>query len=293
MPRRLARWSMALVVAMAVPACRAQPTAVRTGGGSAPLGVAISPAAAAAQALAASLLDQVILPPGTKVTTTMPAALDRLFSSPPTPNLIDLHRMFLVPGLAPEAVKDYLGRLPAPGFTVDGMGRLSHDGIFIVESGDPSDPAGHPRLDEQMVAAPGGGTLVRADAWIVWLPSRSPGEVVTGSDVTVVVSDRGMPMGGVPAPQSIELTVTDTVGAARLIRDFNAIPTAAPGMPFGCIAHAGWTLAVTFTASGQAIAAQEDSCGHLMVTVGSSGAQDLQDSGSFEQDLVSLLGSPR
>src|ERR1051326_201819 len=85
-------------------------------------------------------------------------------------------------------------------------------------------------LDIAVVAAPGGGALVRADADAIWYPARSAAERVDPARYRAVVVSIGLTN---PRPRTVTRTITSARVVARLARMVNVLP-GAPYQPPNC-----------------------------------------------------------
>ena len=144
-------------------------------------------------------------------------------------------------------------------------------------------------LDFAMSTLPQGGTGVRADAIVIWLPTKSVAEHVSArsTSVTVIayVHDLSHELGAV--------TVTDPVRLAALVRTVAGLRLAPDG-PGGCIGGAGLQLTATFTGPGSTpkvvVTAEPDCPTGVRFAAGSVQEPNLQDDGLSAQDAV-LLGT--
>jgi hypothetical protein len=137
---------------------------------------------AGAQALASRLLSRLVLPPRARPMRmrVLPALLRHPQIGYVGTDTADIHRLFLLrqPMAAVQAF--LVGHLPA-GMRRFGSSELAGSGDTSMESVsfEPrSLPAGilSAELATVVVPAPGGGSLVRADAAATWYPARSAGE---------------------------------------------------------------------------------------------------------------------
>ncbi len=150
---------------------------------------------AAARAAAARILGQVPLPPGATEVSTDPSSSTWLSSpvsgAPATPDLVDFHRFWRVPG-DPDAVFRWLEAHPPPGATVSLTGTGGDRGKTVTWSVGFRYPAAPGRISEEglgvaVTAADGGGTAMRADAFAIWLIPRPAAEVVPRGTRAVAV----------------------------------------------------------------------------------------------------------
>jgi hypothetical protein len=151
---------------------------------------------ALAVAVARSMLATVRLSAAAKPESDPPrgSPIRRGAPTPATPNLVDFHRTWRVPG-QPEAVIDAVRKMRPAGLTEANSASAGQRS--------PGEPHGHeywwdvgfttraaPHLDSEQLAistaaAPGGGTLLRADAQVVWEALRPAGERVPAGVATI------------------------------------------------------------------------------------------------------------
>ncbi len=185
---------------------------------------------AAAHTDAAALLARLTLPAGAQSSVAEPsgagAALANPGDRPATPNLVDDHAWWLVPG-RPAAVLAFIKQhRPAgstldetgsgnvgPGYGVAGFSWPTRAGVLLTR-----------RLVVEVVALSRASTALRADAQAVWMTSRPPSErVARGVDrlrVTVVKGKR---------TTQGPLTFTRSSQLERVRSLINALPAAQPG----------------------------------------------------------------
>jgi hypothetical protein len=161
---------------------------------------------AAAQAEAQALLSALSLPPGAIASTTEPAGdggvLAHPGSGPPaTPDVIDLSGWWVLPNTAPASAIAYLTAHPPSGSTLDLRGDGSGPGtpsVTFVGLGRPPRAGVLSQRELVVEAVPlrDGSTGLRADAQVVWLIPRPPGERIPGGITAVKASTyRGAKLG--------------------------------------------------------------------------------------------------
>jgi len=139
---------------------------------------------ARAQALAGQLLTRLALPPGARPVRlrVLPPSLRQPQIGGVWTHAADVHRLFLVREPV-TAVRGFLRtHLPA-GLFLSSEGQGAGAGAITMESlsfGLRAPPPGidNAELDTAVVPAPGGGSLLRADAEVIWYPARSAAERV-------------------------------------------------------------------------------------------------------------------
>jgi hypothetical protein len=153
---------------------RAGIVALVVAGSAAPSAVA-SPAsyAAAARADAAQLLTRLSLPPGSTPSAGAPAAglADPAIGPPATPNVVDEHAWWVVPGPPAAALAYVDSHRPAgsqPAGTGSGNDVTSHEFAWFPVAG----VLATRELVVAVAALPDGSTGLRADSQVVWLTPR-------------------------------------------------------------------------------------------------------------------------
>jgi len=173
-----------------------------------------------------------VLPPAATPTTAVPDALSVPATTPVTPNLVDLDRLWRVP-LPMAQTLAFLSAHPPLGMTCTGSGTSGGPGGVTSEELTfdlTSLPVGIQSAQLQAEVAPTGpsSSAVRVDAQVVFLPPRSAAEQVPPTDTVVVVTRSGfMPSG---APASARLTRTDPSNVGLLASILDRLPPAVPGM---------------------------------------------------------------
>lgn len=131
---------------------------------------------------ARKLLSQLVLPPGAKPAqvTSLPSALRQLTPSGAATESVDVHQLFTVPQLFTTVHGFLLAHVPA-GTRLMGNGQASGPTGLTAQTVSFVPrvlPGGFywAQLATTAVPSPGGATLLRADAQVIWLPARSPAE---------------------------------------------------------------------------------------------------------------------
>ena len=174
---------------------------------------------AEADALARLLLSRLRLPAGTRrlPPTPVPPFLSQPAYEPVDSALLDEHRFFAV-AQPPAALSDYLVAHVPDGMTSFGTGQLSGPGepttLDVGYLARPV-PAGiySAQVVLTMVPDSSGGSLLRADAQVIWYPSRTAAEYVDPAryhvlTMTVTVDGRKV--------HTIHKVVTSQADIARL-----------------------------------------------------------------------------
>lgn len=185
----------------------------------------------AAQQDAAALMAALRLPPGAASSSTEPAGGGTVLAKPPvrpaTPNLIDDHRWWVVPG-DPAAVLVFIRQHPPAGSTLfqSGSGNIG-PGFAVLGYAWPARPGvlSSRWLVVETVSLPGGSTGLRADAQDVWIKPRPRSErIPSGVDrlAVSVVSGRRVIQG--------TLRVMAARRVRRVVALINGLELAQPGV---------------------------------------------------------------
>ena len=203
--------------------------------------------AAGAHGLAGRLLTRLVLPPGARPVRMR--ALPPLLRQPQIPaggtHEADVHRLFLL-SEPMSAVQSFLRAHLPTGMRGSGDGQSADSTGITMESlsFEPRTlPAGinGAQLDTAVVPAAGGGSLLRADAAVIWYPARSAAELVDparyrAAVVSVTLSN--------PRQHTVRRTITSMGVIARLAEIANSLH-AAPYQPPNCPAIVG-SYRITF-----------------------------------------------
>jgi len=221
--------------------------------------------------LANTILGRAILPPDASPTTSVPDALAAASSTPATPNLIDVDRLWRV-GMTIEEAIAFVAAHPPTGMTCTGGG--TSGGAGVVSSEDitfdlTSLPAGIASAQLQVAVAPTAATssAIRVDAQVVFFPSRSEQEQVPAADAVVVVTRSGFFPSGAPAATSV--TRTDPATVKNLASILDRLPAAVPGIRSCPSVSLHYQLAFATRAGSPAnYVATTTACDQVIVTVG-------------------------
>jgi hypothetical protein len=187
---------------------------------------------------------------------------------PATPNLVDVHRIWRVSGSPREILAVVRHSHPA-GLKINGGGSSGRHGVgereveylwYVTFGASPAQGIGSEELAISMTAAPGGGTLLRADGQVVWLSARPPAERVPAGVSSIEVA-RGA--------TNRQMTLHRTIGAPgsvrRILAAIDALPIVQPGAwmcpdePIGPVVrlsfrgHTGRVLAKAAQAAGDEV----------------------------------------
>jgi len=144
------------------------------------------------------LLAELPLPPGSSESATEPAEDGSLLAHPgmgppATPNAVDEHAWWLVPGAPPEALAYISARLPAGTRRPETVGRSpSQPNVPESEIAAFSLPGSSGTLVIKAVQLPNGSTALRADAQVVWTTPRPASETIPSGAhlLRIAVHDR-------------------------------------------------------------------------------------------------------
>ena len=253
-----------------------------------------------ADALADLLLSRLRLPAGTRQLppTPVPRYLREPASVHADGTLLDDHRLFAV-ALPPRTLSDYLvARVPV-GMTLLGTGRAYGPGeptTLDVSYQAVSVPAGiyWAQLVFTMVTDGSGGSLLRADAQVIWYPSRSAAEYVDPARyhvLTITVTLYG------PPARTIRRVVTSQAVIAGLADALDRLP-AEPPLAFLCPADlANYQLALSVSRHSRpvvVISTSQTSCGGVGIAVRGREQPALADHGTVVAIANRALGfTPR
>jgi hypothetical protein len=187
---------------------------------------------AAAQADTAAAIAGLALPPGAIPSAVEPAGdgsvLANPLSEPATPNLVDGHAWWIVPGSPAAAVAYVHAHPPATATCATPAPGGSPSISYVTDQCSLPGRAGV--LDERAllvvaVQLPDGTTGLRADAQAVWLVPRSASERIPTGARRLVVS---VTAPGHPHRQSVTVTSRPRIDRVRALLD--ALPLAQPGV---------------------------------------------------------------
>jgi hypothetical protein len=202
-----------------------------------------------AEATARTLLARVPPGPGWRPVLSPPAPiLDAAGERPGTPDLVDLSRLWTV--AEPwTSVRTYLEGHPPDGMQQAGIGSSADRGVTTSWGIGFAPPPLPPTTDHWQVVEytiaplPAGGTGVRVDVQVIWLPTRPQGTFVSPGATSVTVTAT---WGSDATAQHLTRTVTDPTTIAELARTVNGLSVADPGS-HGCTMDVGLRLEVHFS----------------------------------------------
>jgi len=229
---------VAVVCVAACVACGSQASSSQ----SVALSDAPSAASNAARSAATGLLDDLVLPAGARQVSSDPsrgALLARPGTRPATPDLIDVHRFWVLPGDPARVIRWMQAHAPArarltqtgslvqAGFAGRGGRTLSSYVAFAFPA-----LAGRFSSEElvlETAATGGAGTALRADAQIVWVTPRPASERIPAGvrEIDITRARRGQ------AP-SQSIAVTDPEGVREVVSMLDGLATVPPTGAVAC-----------------------------------------------------------
>jgi hypothetical protein len=251
---------------------------------------------AEADALARLLLSRLRLPEGTRrlPSTPAPPYLSQAAYSPADSALLDDHEFFAVP-LPPDALSDYLVAHVPHGMTAGGTGQSSGPGeptTLDVSYAARSVPSGIYSAQVVLTFVPdrSGGSVMRADAQVIWYPSRSAAEYVDPDRyhvLTMAVTLYGRKV------HTIHKVVTSRADIARLAEALDRSP-AEPPIAINCpLILVTYQLSLSVSRHARPVVvvwANDIGCGGTAITVNGRPQPALADSGAVAAAANEALG---
>jgi hypothetical protein len=259
-----------------------------------------APAATRAESLwlAGRLLDRNVLPSGARRLPhrPLPVWLRQVSHPLGVTSMVDVYRLYTLPVSLPAAAAFLAGHSPA-GMTSQGTGSGSvrgavfeQDVTYVVNK--PQRGISSAQLQDTMVSAPHGGSILRTDAQVIWYPLRSAAEYLNVKDYRAVTIDTVLYS---RSDQFIGKPVTRTFTArgviARLARFVNRLPASpAGGLVFSCREQGGGQLTFEPVAGRPKVVVYDTGCGFDTVFVGGA-RQPALIADSFTQLLDKIVRS--
>ena len=187
-----------------------------------------------ARAVARSLLGALRVPSDAVPVARVPRSspISSVAARLATPNLVDVHRIWRVPG-SPRVVLAIVRHSHPAGLTINGGGSGGEHAVgqteveyswYVTFGAKPQPGLGLQELVISMTAAPQGGTLLRADGEVVWLSARPAAERVPAGVSSVEVT-RGPPRRG----RRLLRVISDPVAVQRIVAALERLPIVQPG----------------------------------------------------------------
>jgi hypothetical protein len=254
----------------------------------------------AAATEAAQLLTQVPLPPGATSGSVEPQGDDSLLaqpaSAPATPNLVDDHAWWLVPGTPGEAIAYMRAQLP-PGTRIESSGNLSGPGVprnYSISIAWPpvAKVLAGGSLVIQAVELVSGATGLRADAQVVWITPRPPSEQLPRAGGVLRVSVLSYLRANQPNQRPFAVRSRREVDA--IVTLLNSLPAAQPGTR-NCPADFGIRVRLGFYATRDtaplAVALIDpNGCGGVRLTLAGTQQPGLEGGLSLIHQIDHVLG---
>lgn len=254
---------------------------------------------AAARREAARLLAMIELPPSASASASDPTAAKHELSQPSydeaTPNLVDAHAWWTVPGQAGTVLSYLASHLPAAAkFAMSAGGGPSGYQMKGFSLGPVSGVLDQRVIAFEVVQLNETTTAVRTDGEAVWITPRPEWERVPSMARTVTFTAIAGRPDGKPGPRSAPRAITG--GRARkLISLINSLELQQPGV-YSCPAALARSVSLRFLdAAGQVVAhavEQPTGCATVSLTIGNRVGPALDDSPSVTTELERLNAIP-
>ena len=251
---------------------------------------------AEADALADLLLSRLRLPAGTRhlPPAPVPRYLREPASEPAAGDLLDDYRLYAV-ALPPGTLSGYLVAHVPAGMTSLGTGQASGPGeptILDVDYLARPVPAGiySAQVVLTMVTDGSSGSLLRADAQVIWYPSRSASEYVDPARYHLLTMDVTIYGQRV---RTVHKVVTSQADIARLAEALDRSP-AEPPVVFPCpLSFATYQLSLSVSQHSRpvvVVSANQIGCGGTAITVNGKSQPALDDGGTVAAAADQALG---
>jgi hypothetical protein len=245
------------------------------------------------------LLTLLRLPTGSHGSSSPPAGSGSLLNAPGqtpgTPNLVDLHRFYVVPMAAQATLSWIKSNLPQGaslvGTSVSSGGSTTTYEIWGITLSWPVDGKvlDTAELNIELLALSGHRSALRVDSQVVWLPAKNRYDFVpsTVTRLTVTV---------VHPPSPVKPITTTTLSTINRFRHAIARLSVMPAGTFHCPADfAGSTIRLAFrqNAGGAPVAVVEadgSGCGIVTISLGSKQGTELWGGRTIVQLAEHLLG---
>jgi hypothetical protein len=256
----------------------------------------------AAQSDAGSLLSELPLPSGATESAIEPAEDDSLLAHPgvgppATPNVVDDHAWWLVPGAPAEVLAYIREHLPTGATRALTSGGLEGPNVPKNEAEafawpPIADVSAMRWLVVHVVQLPDGSTGLRADAQVVWLTPHPVPETIPPDSHLLRISVHGSLKDEQPTQRPLSVTSVKKINA--IVALLNALPAAQPGLR-GCPADFGIGVRLAFYARrGVAPLALAEvdpqGCGGVQLTIGGTQQPGLEGGSSLIQQINHVLG---
>ena len=238
------------------------------------------------------MLAGLVLPPGARRVgyRAVPERAEVIAS----PNLADVSRFYLIP--APmDAVASFLSKhvpaadkLTGTGTESAGAGAAVGKSVSYTLKAAPPGIAAESMLLASLASGPHGGTVMRADAEVVWYPPRSAAEYVSPGGYRQA---RGSASFMSPRPRTFRRVITTRAEIARLARLLDGLHAAGPLVVHCPMIDATYRLTFRDSASGRPVVkASATVCLTIAMTVGGKAQPALWGSDKLITAIRALLG---
>jgi hypothetical protein len=256
----------------------------------------------AAQSDAGSLLSELPLPSGATQSAIEPAEEDSLLAHPgvgppATPNVVDDHAWWLVPGAPAEVLAYIREHLPAGATRALTSGGLEGPNVPDNEAEafawpPIADILAMRWLVVHVVQLPDGSTGLRADAQVVWLTPRQVSETIPPGGHLLRISVHGSLKDEQPTQRPLSVTSLKKINA--IVALLNALPVAQPGLR-SCPVDRGIGVRLAFYArrgvAPLAVASVDpEGCGEVALTIDGTQQPGLEGGSSLIQQIDHMLG---
>jgi hypothetical protein len=256
----------------------------------------------AAQSDAGSLLSELPLPSGATQSAIEPAEDDSLLAHPgvgppATPNVVDDHAWWLVPGAPAEVLAYIREHLPAGATRALTSGGLKGpnvpDNEAEVFAWPPiADVLGIRWLVVHVVQLPDGSTGLRADAQVVWLTPRPVSETIPRGARVLRISVHSSIAANLPRQRPLRFTAIGKI--EKVVALLNALPVVQPGLR-SCPADFGVRVGLAFYTSHVktplAVAEVDpQGCGGVQLTIGATQQPALEGGSELIEKIDRVLG---
>ncbi|MGD0054002.1 MAG: hypothetical protein ABSC34_01005 [Acidimicrobiales bacterium] len=185
---------------------------------------ATSPAAS----IARQLLAQVVLPPSSQIAHPVTSPVCQCAGTPGEVGIVSMHHYFVVPG-SPTALESFLTSHLPPGGSYDGStGTTQTSGGVGIISIDITFSANGPhlylkQLAYSMTRRTASTSWLRVDSQVLWIPSRSAAQEITGAISATATGYQKISLMGSTGATQVHLTAKQL---AKLVDIVNALPPA-------------------------------------------------------------------
>lgn len=233
-----------------------------------------------AELLAVELLGRVVLPGGADLYSgPAPSDLAVPFETPATPNLVDVHRFWIVSEPADRVVSFLRSHTPPKmrggaccGFESRGD-RVVHVVEFFNPPSLPSSEIVSAELQAAVTRRSDTTAWLRVDAQVIWRARRDVSERVPAFDRVVSIA-REPGLSSDPSQAARQITLTDPVTVENIQRSFNALAVGVPGT-HTCPPSAAYVIRFRRTTTSAPDVVVSLRCGDASVTINGQHAATL------------------